>query len=159
MQSESVAAGPRGTVTFLFSDMEGSTRLLQQIGAAYSSVLEDKKRLTLEAFERHGGRLVDTAGDGLFVAFERARDALSATIEAQRALAAHAWPAGAVVRVRMGLHTGEPVVSGTGYVGIDVHRAARIAAAAHGGQIVISEATRQLIADSLPDGVELLDLG
>jgi predicted ATPase/class 3 adenylate cyclase len=159
MQSESGTVVPRGTVTFLFTDMEGSTRLLQEIGAAYSTVLEDHKRLTWGFFERYGGRLVDTAGDGLFVVFEGARDALSATVESQRALTAHTWPLGAVVRVRMGLHTGEPVVSGTGYVGLDVHRAARISAAAHGGQIVLSEATRQLISDDLPDGVSLIDLG
>jgi len=159
MQSETGAVVPRGTVTFLFTDMEGSTRLLQQIGAAYSSVLEDQRRLAQGTFERYGGRLVDTAGDGLFVVFDGARDALSATVEAQRALTAHHWPEGAVVRVRMGLHTGEPVASGTGYVGLDVHRAARISAAAHGGQIVLSEATRQLIADDLPEGVSLVDLG
>ncbi|HEX8696024.1 MAG TPA: tetratricopeptide repeat protein [Longimicrobium sp.] len=158
MQPEPGAAGPRGTVTFLFTDMEGSTRLLQQIGAAYPAVLEEQRRLAMGACERHGGRLVDTAGDGLFVAFERARDALAAAIEAQRALLSHPWPDGAAVRVRMGLHTGEPVASGSGYTGLDVHRAARIMSAAHGGQVVLSEATRQLAAGDLP-GVELVDLG
>jgi predicted ATPase/class 3 adenylate cyclase len=159
MQSQPAAAGPRGTVTFLFTDIEGSTRLLQQIGAEYSHVLEEQKRLALEVYARHGGRLVDTAGDGMFVVFERARDAVAGAAEAQHALLSHAWPAGVSLRVRMGLHTGEPIVSPSGYVGLDVHRAARICGVAHGGQIVLSEATRQLIADDLPAGIALLDLG
>jgi predicted ATPase/class 3 adenylate cyclase len=159
MHSKAGTAGPGGTVTFLFTDIEGSTRLLQQIGAAYSSVLEDQQRLAREAFEATGGRIVDTAGDGLFVVFERARDAFLGAIGAQRALVGHAWPEDVEVRVRMGLHTGEPVVSAAGYVGLDVHRAARISAAAHGGQIVLSETTKQLLGDVLPEGVRLEDLG
>jgi predicted ATPase/class 3 adenylate cyclase len=159
MHSKAGTAGPGGTVTFLFTDIEGSTRLLQQIGAAYSTVLEDQQRIGREAFEANGGRIVDTAGDGLFVVFGRARDAFAAAVSAQRALAGHAWPEGVEVRVRMGLHTGEPVISSTGYVGMDVHRAARISAAAHGGQVVLSEATRQLLGDELPEGVSLESLG
>jgi class 3 adenylate cyclase len=138
-----------GTVTFLFTDIEGSTRLLQRIGAAYTTVLEDQLRLVRSAVESHGGRVVDTAGDGLFAAFEGASDALGGAVAAQRALHAHEWPEQAEVRVRMGLHTGEPVLSAAGYVGLDVHRAARMSAAGHGGQIVVSEATRQLIGDRL----------
>ena len=148
MHPQPETGGPRGTVTFLFTDMEGSTRLLQRIGAAYSTVLDEQRRLARGACERHGGHLVDTAGD-----------ALAAAVEAQRELVAHPWPEGAAVRVRMGLHTGEPVVTATGYTGLDVHRAARIMAAAHGGQVVLSEATRQLVAGDLPGGVELVDLG
>jgi predicted ATPase/class 3 adenylate cyclase len=159
MQSEPGTVGPRGTVTFLFSDVEGSTRLLQQLGESYPAVLDGQRALVVGAFERRRGHLVDSAGDGLFFVFERASDALLAAVDAQRTLAAHEWPAGAAVRVRMGLHTGEPVVADSGYVGLDVHRAARIAATAHGGQIVLSESTRQLIAEDLPGDVGLIDLG
>lgn len=159
MQPPSNTAGPRGTVTFVFTDIEGSTRLLHEAAGAYPAVLEDQRRLVRNAFERHSGHLVDTAGDGFFFVFERARDAVSAAVDAQRALGAHDWPAGATVRVRMGLHTGEPIVTGESYIGLDVHRAARIGAAAHGGQIVLSEATRQLVANDLPDGIALHDLG
>lgn len=159
MHPESGPDGPRGTVTFLFTDIEGSTRLLQEIGGAYPVVLADQKALLLQAAEAHGGHLVDSAGDGLFFAFSRASDALAGTVAAQRALAAHPWPEGVAVRVRMGVHTGEPVVAGTDYVGLDVHRAARISDAAHGGQILVSEVTRQLVGDELPAGVTLIDLG
>lgn len=151
--------GLSGTVTFVFTDIEGSTRLLQQLGAAYPAALEAHHRIARSTFERFGGRLVDAAGDGLFLAFERARDAFTAAVEAQRALLSHPWPEGMQLRVRMGLHTGEPVRSGAGYVGLDVHRASRIMAASHGGQIVLSETTRQLIAGDLPPDVRLLDLG
>lgn len=150
---------PTGTVTFLFTDIEGSTRLLQRLGDRYAQVLADFRQLLQSACEERGGREVDTQGDGVFIAFPRAREAVAAAASAQRALAAHAWPEGASVRVRMGLHTGEPRSAETEYVGLDVHRAARICAAGHGGQILLSEATRTLVADDLPEGVSLKDLG
>ncbi|HKF15354.1 MAG TPA: adenylate/guanylate cyclase domain-containing protein [Gaiellaceae bacterium] len=135
---------PSGTVTFLFTDVEGSTRLLQEHGSAYADLLEDHRRVIREAFERHDGVEVDTQGDAFFVAFSRATDAVAAAVEAQGAL--RTGP----ILVRMGIHTGEPLVTQEGYVGMDVHRAARIAASAHGGQIVVSETTRRLLqADAL----------
>src|ERR687885_333272 len=99
---------PSGTVTFLFTDIEASTRLLRQLGDRYAAVLDEHRRLLRAAFEGHGGREVDTQGDAFFVAFDRAAEAISAAVEAQRVLAAHGWPEGAEVRVRMALHTGEP---------------------------------------------------
>jgi predicted ATPase/class 3 adenylate cyclase len=137
---------PRGTVTFLFTDIEGSTRLLQELGDRYADVLADHRRTLREEFARHGGVEVGTEGDSFFVAFAKASDALAAAAAAREALA------DGPIRVRMGLHTGEPMVTEEGYVGIDVHRAARIAAAGHGGQILVSQATRDLAgADRLRD--------
>ena len=135
---------PTGTVTFLFTDVEGSTRLLREHGAAYADLLAEHRRLLRDAFARHAGVEVDTQGDAFFVAFPRAADAIAAAAEAREALAA------GPIRVRMGIHTGEPIVTDEGYVGIDVHRAARIAAAAHGGQIVLSETTRRLLDGDTP---------
>src|SRR5829696_9032531 len=130
---------PSGTVTFLFSDVEGSTRLLQEHGEAYPRVLAEHRRLLREAFARHDGVEVDTQGDAFFVAFARASDALAAARDAQAAL--EATP----VRVRIGIHTGEPVVTEEGYAGLDVHKGARIAAAGHGGQVLVSEQTARLV--------------
>jgi class 3 adenylate cyclase len=127
---------PGGTVTLLFTDLEGSTRLLQQLGDGYAAVLSDTQALLRNAFARWNGQEVDTQGDSFFVAFNRANDAVQAAVEAQKALAGHSWPPGIAVQVRMGLHTGEPHVTGGRYVGLDVHRAARIGAAAHRGQAV-----------------------
>lgn len=155
-----MASLPRGTVTFLFTDIEGSTRLLDRLGAAgYSEVLAAHDSLLRQAFERHGGREVGTEGDAFFVAFGRAGDAVRAAVDAQRALHDRAWPDRIEVRVRIGLHTGEPAVGGERYVGMGVHRAARISAVGHGGQILVSSATRELIADDLPSGALLVDLG
>jgi len=150
---------PTGTVTFLFTDIEGSTRLLRQLGDRYAQVLADYHQLLLTASQSRGGQEVDTQGDAVFLAFPRAIDALIAAVAAQRSLLSHQWPDGISIRVRMGLHTGEPLHANTGYVGMDVHRAARICAAGHGGQILLSETTQVLVADSLPDGVSLRDLG
>src|SRR5512132_1704892 len=137
---------PHGTVTFLFTDIEGSTRLLQELGDEYADVLAEHHRMLREEFARHGGVEVDTQGDAFFVAFAKASDALAAAAAANDALR------DGPIRVRMGLHTGEPTVTEEGYVGIDVHRAARIAAAGHGGQILLSQATRDLVrADRLRD--------
>jgi WD40 repeat protein/class 3 adenylate cyclase len=137
---------PTGIVTFLFTDIEGSTRLLHELGDEYASVLADHRRLLRDASTRHGGVEVDTQGDSFFIAFADPRPAVAAAADAQTALARHAWPAEAAVRVRMGLHTGEPLVAEDHYVGVDVHRGARIAAAAHGGQALVSERTRELVA-------------
>src|SRR5204862_2740463 len=132
---------PGGTVTLLFSDIEGSTRLLHALGSErYADALAAHQRLLRAAFQAHGGREVDTQGDAFFVAFPRAVDAVQAAVEAQRALAAHPWPEGAGVRVRMGLHTGEPTPTGERYVGLAVHRAARVGSAGHGGQVLLSAA-------------------
>jgi len=150
---------PGGTVTFLFTDIEGSTSLLRQLGESYIQVLSEHHRLLGEIFERSGGRVVDTQGDAFFVAYSRARDAVSAAIEVQGALRAHQWPQGAQLWVRMGLHSGEPAVEGGRYVGLAVHRAARISAIAQGGQILLSTATRELLEDALPAGVQLRDVG
>lgn len=150
---------PSGTVTFLFSDIEGSTRLLQQVGEDYASLLADHDQLLREIFERNNGNIRGTEGDSFFVAFSSAVDALHAVVQAQGALFAHSWTNGVNVRVRMGLHTGQPQVSELGYVGIDVHRAARIAAAAHGGQVLLSQTIHDLVHEELPDGVTLRDLG
>ncbi len=140
---------PRGTVTFLFTDIEGSTRLLQELGDGYPAVLEEHRRALREVFATHGGREVDTQGDAFFVAFGRARDAIAAAAGIRHALA------DGPIRVRVGIHTGEPTSTGEGYVGIDVHRAARICAAGHGGQVLLSQAAREL----LPGDIQLRDLG
>src|SRR5438094_4759933 len=140
-----MSALPTGTVTFLFTDIEGSTRLLHELGDAYAGVLAEHRRVLREAFARHGGVEVDTQGDAFFIAFARASDALAAARDAADALEGP-------IRVRMGVHTGEPLVTDEGYVGIDVHRAARIAAAGHGGQVLVSQSTRDLVgADALRD--------
>ncbi len=150
---------PGGTVTFLFTDIEGSTQLLQRLGDRYASVLEEHWRLLRAAVQTHGGHEVRTQGDGFFVAFPRAVDAVEAAVAAQRAVAGHDWPEGAAVRVRMALHTGEPSLVGGDYVGLDVHRAARLGAAGHGGQVLLSQTTRDLVAQGLPDAISLRDLG
>ena len=150
---------PSGTVTFLFSDIEGSTRLLQELGEQYADVLMEQRRLLRSAFKQRGGREIDTAGDAFFVVFDRARDAVAAAVAAQRSLAEYPWPKGEAVRVRMGLHTGEPTFSAGSYTGLDVHRAARICAAGHGSQILLSQSTCELIQHSLPEGASLRDLG
>jgi predicted ATPase/class 3 adenylate cyclase len=150
---------PSGTVTFLFTDIEGSTRLLEQLREEYATVLAGQRELLRSAFARWRGREIDSQGDSFFVAFARAMDAVSCAMDVQRALAGHAWPQGVLVRVRMGLHTGEPMVGSTGYVGMDVHRAARIAAAGHGGQVLLSQTTRDLVYQDLPPGASLRDLG
>jgi class 3 adenylate cyclase len=150
---------PGGTVTFLFTDIEGSTRLLQELGDDYGQVVADHRRILRDVFQQAGGHEVDTQGDAFFYSFTRAKDAVAAAVDGQRALADHSWPQGAEVRVRMGLHTGEPTVGDEGYVGLDVVRAARICSAGHGGQILASETTRALVGNELPEGVSVRDLG
>ncbi len=148
-----------GTVTFLFSDIEGSTRLLQQLGDRYATSLEQHQRLMRAAIAAGQGTEIGTEGDSFFVAFATASAAVLAAAAVQRALASAAWIDDAPVRVRMGLHTGEALRGGDSYVGIDVHRAARIAAAAHGGQVLVSDATRVLVESSLPEELRFRDLG
>ncbi len=150
---------PTGTVTFFFTDIEGSTRLLQRLGDRYATILAAYRRIMRAAVQESGGQEVDTQGEGFFFAFPRSRDAVAAAVAAQRAIASHQWPEGGTVQVRMGLHTGEPFSAETGYVGIDVHRAARICAAGHGGQILLSVTTRDLVEDDLPEGMSLSELG
>jgi predicted ATPase/class 3 adenylate cyclase len=150
---------PSGTVTLLFSDIEGSTRLLARLGSAYAEALDGQRRVLREAWSRHRGVELGTEGDSFYVVFPTATDAVAAAAEGQRHLHEFPWPAGEDVRVRMGIHTGNPVVHAGAYVGMDVHRAARIASTAHGGQVVLSAATAELVSRSVPDGVGLRDLG
>jgi class 3 adenylate cyclase len=150
---------PAGTVTLVFTDLEGSTRLLQDLGGDYARVLTDHRELLRRCFETHSGVVVDTQGDAFFVAFARAQDAVAAAVEAQRALAAHEWPRGTTPRVRMAVHTGEPAHVGEGFVGISVHRAARICGAGHGGQILLSSTTYDLLDGRLPPRVLAIELG
>jgi class 3 adenylate cyclase len=154
-----VDALPGGTVTFLFSDIEGSTRLLEQLGDRYGDVHRDHRRILRDELQRADGLEVDTQGDAFFFSFTRAKDAVRGAVAAQRALGEHEWPDGSEVKVRMGLHTGEPTVGEEGYVGMDVVRAARICSAGHGGQILLSETTRALVGNDLPDGAVMRDLG
>lgn len=151
---------PSGTVTFLFTDVEGSTRLLDELGAeAYAAALATHRRVLRDACAAHGGVEVDTQGDAFFFAFPSARDAVGAAVAAQRSHAEHDWPGDAVVRVRMGLHTGEPALGEEGYLGLDVVRAARICTLARGGTILLSESTRSLLGSSLPTGVTVFPRG
>jgi len=154
-----MASLPGGTVTFLFTDIEGSTRLLQELGDRYGDVVRDHRQLLRERLGEHGGAEVDTQGDAFFYSFPRSKDAVAGAVAAQRALVEHDWPDGAQVLVRMGLHTGEPSVGEEGYLGLDVVRAARICSAGHGGQILLSETTRALLGNQLPEGVSVVDLG
>jgi predicted ATPase/class 3 adenylate cyclase len=154
-----VSALPTGVVTFLFTDIEGSTRLLQQLGPRYGLALAQERALLRAAFARWQGCEVDTQGDAFFVAFERATNAVACAADIQRALADAEWPDGANVCVRIGLHTGEPEIAAGGYVGLDVHRGARICSAGHGGQILLSQPTYDQARDGLPDGITFLDLG
>jgi predicted ATPase/class 3 adenylate cyclase/Tfp pilus assembly protein PilF len=151
---------PTGTVTFLLTDIEGSTGMLQRLGdAVYADVLAQHRSLLRSIFAENGGQEIGKEGDAFLVAFARAREALTAAVAAQRALATHAWPPGARLKVRIGLHTGEPASLAGDYVGLDVHRAARICAAAHGDQILLSGTTATLVAGSLPPEVTLRDMG
>jgi len=148
------------TLTFLFSDIEGSTRLLDELGSdAYTAVLERQAAILRSAFERNGGREEGTEGDSFFVVFDSAIAAVLAAVEGQRALATEAWPPGVEVNVRMGLHAGEASASAAGLVGLDINRAARIAAAAHGGQVIVSDAVRSLVSGDLTSGISLRGLG
>ena len=142
-----MTALPGGTVTFLFSDIEGSTRLVKALRERYADVLAEHRGLVRAAVAGHGGHEVDTQGDAFFIAFGGAKQAVLCAVEIQRALAAHDWPVGGQVRVRIGIHTGQAVLAGRAYTGLAVHRAARICAAASGGQVLVSEATQAMIEE------------
>jgi class 3 adenylate cyclase len=137
---------PSGLITLLFTDIEGSTKLLHRAGEQYPTLLAEHRRLLREAFGANRGYEVDTEGDAFFVTFASADDAVAAAAAAQRALAEHSWPDGHRVSVRMGLHSGEPRFIDGGYVGLDVHKAARVMAAGHGGQILVSQSARKQLA-------------
>ena len=155
-----MAGLPDGTVTFLVTDIEGSTRLLQRLGdGGYAAVLATHQEILRSVFAASGGREVSIQGDGFVVAFSKASDAVNASVAAQRALAAHRWPDDAAIHVRMGVHTGEPTTVPGDYVGLDVHRAVRVCAAGHGGQILLSGAAAALVQGMLPEGIALRDLG
>jgi class 3 adenylate cyclase len=150
---------PRGTVTFVFTDIEGSTELLKQLGERYREILSEHRRIVREAIAAESGIEIDTQGDAFFFVFPLARDAVAAAVEVQRAHATRDWPDRVVVRVRIGLHTGEPSFHDEGYLGLDVVRAARICTVGRGGQILLSETTRALIGSTLPEGVSVFPLG
>jgi predicted ATPase/class 3 adenylate cyclase len=154
-----VAELPVGTVSFLFTDIQGSTQTAQRLGDGWPAVLERHNQLLDEAVTANGGTVFGTEGDAVFAAFATAPTAVAAAVAAQRALASEPWGNNGPVKVRMGIHSGEGTLSGETYVGIDVHRAARIANAGHGGQVLVSAATRMLTESSLPDGVSLRELG
>jgi predicted ATPase/class 3 adenylate cyclase len=156
-----VIPGPSAaqTLTFLFTDIEGSTAMLQQLGGSYAGVLADHHQIIRSGLAGHDGREIDTQGDAFFAVFSSPSACAAAAVEMQRALVSHPWPAGQAVRVRMGIHSGEAAQTAVGLVGLEVHRAARIAAVAHGGQIVLSAATAVLLRDSMPAGASLRDLG
>src|SRR6266480_1261911 len=150
---------PTGTITLLFTDMEGSSRLLQQLGDHYANVLKQCRHLQRAIVVQYNGQEVSTEGDAFFAAFARASDAVAAAVAIQHALADHPWPQGVSVQVRIGMHTGEPQLSSEGYTGLDVHHAAFIMRAAHGGQALLSHTTRELVEQSLPKGAYLQDMG
>jgi class 3 adenylate cyclase len=150
---------PLGTVTFLFTDVEGSTRVLRHLGRAYGTVLGRHRELIRAAVAEHGGHEVDTQGEGFFVAFARAKDAVAAAVAAQHTHEAEPWPERGRVAVRMGMHTAEPELGQAGYFGMGVHRAARICSVGHGGQILLSRSTAGLVDEDEEPGLELRDLG
>jgi class 3 adenylate cyclase len=150
---------PLGTVTFLFTDVEASTQLVRMLGDAWTEVLEQHRLILRKVFAEHGGAEVDTSGDSFFIAFSRASDAIRAALDAQQRLSHEEWPSGASIRIRMGLHTGEVARTSQGYAGLSVHEAARIANAAHGGQVLVSQIARDLIGARRPEGASLTDLG
>ena len=156
---ESTTTLPSGTVTLLFADIVGSTRLMRDLGDAFSGVRDRARRLIREVVAEHGGREVDWAGDGVFLAFERATDAALAAAAVQRGLATKPWGSDASLGMRIGIHTGEPDLGPEGYVGLDVVVAARICAAAHGGQVVVSRTTREVVAVDTPPDISFRPLG
>lgn len=150
---------PSGTVTFAFTDVEGSTALLKRLGDRYGELIGAHRAIIREEYGGHDGVEIDAQGDSFFFAFARARDAVAAAVAAQRAHAEREWPGGERVGVRMGLHTGEPALGDEGYLGLDVVRAARLCGAARGSQVFVSETTRALLGSTLPDGVSVHPVG
>jgi len=154
-----IDAPPTGTVTLLFTDIEGSTQLLRRLGNGYADILTMYRNFLRTVFQQWSGYEAGTQGDAFFFVFARATDAVAAAVAAQRGLVTHAWPEGVDVRIRMGLHTGEPVHSSKGYIGLDIQLATQIMSIAHGGQVLLSETTSELAEYSLPDSVSLKKLG
>ena len=150
---------PTGTVTFLFTDVEGSTALVGELGDEYGPVLAEHRRLLREATAASNGHEIDARADEFFAVFQRTRDAVEAALRAQREFGAYAWPPRGTVRIRAGIHTGEPAVGESGYEGLDVHRVARICAAGHGGQVLVSQTTRNLLEAGQVLEAEFQDLG
>src|SRR5439155_16786089 len=145
--------------TFLFTDIEGSTVLLRQLGDRYADLLKDVQDIVRTAVRRAGGREVDARADEFFAVFERVVSAIEAAMVIQRALSARAWPEDLKVKIRAGIHSGSPTLTDTGYIGLSVNTAARVCSAAHGGQIVVSDETRAAVEGSLPAGVRFHALG
>jgi class 3 adenylate cyclase len=150
---------PTGSVTFLLTDIEGSTRLLGRLGDGYAAVLKDVRGMIRDAVRRSGGRKVDAHGDEYFSVFAHAPPAIEAAVAVQRSMRASTWPEGLDVRVRAGIHSGRPTLTDTGYVGLSVHTVARLCSVAHGGQIVVSGKTKVAMAGSMPPGIRLRSLG
>ncbi len=151
---------PSGTVTFLFSDIEGSTSLLKQLGdEQYAELLRTHRQIVRETFGLYHGQEIDTQGDAFFYSFHRAREAVAAAVAVQRQHNEQPWPQGVTVRMRLGLHTGEPAIGEEGYTGLDVVRASRIAAVGRGGQVLLSDTTRAIVSGDLPEGVTIRSLG
>jgi class 3 adenylate cyclase len=163
MEGQLRASGPRslpaGVVTFLLTDIQDSTGHVHRLGDGYGALLADARRVIRAAVQRAGGREVDARGDEVFAVFKRAPSAVVAAIAIQRAFRDHAWPAGEAVVVRVGLHTGRPALTDSGYVGVAVHATARVSSAAHGGQILVSRPVIRAIGDDVPPGIAFQDLG
>jgi class 3 adenylate cyclase len=158
-RSEEATELPSGKVTLLFTDIEASTGLVRELGPAYPDLLEEVRRLIREVVDSHAGYEVDARADEFFAAFARAEDAISAAVAIQVSMDGRSWPGPHPVKVRIGLHSGSPAVTDTGYVGLPVHVLARVASAGHGGQILITTATREELGDPAPPGIGLTSLG
>lgn len=158
-RAEEATELPSGKVTLLFTDIEGSTGLVRELGPAYPDLLEEVRRLIREVVESRGGYEVDARADEFFAAFARAGDAISAAVAIQVSMGGRSWPGRRKVKVRIGLHSGSPAVTDTGYVGLPVHVLARVASAGHGGQILITAAAREELGDPAPPGIGLTSLG
>jgi class 3 adenylate cyclase len=152
-----IAERPQGTVTFLFTDIVGSTELVRRLGERYADLLAEHRQLLRAVFSEYGGWEIDTQGDAFFVAFDRVKDSILAAAAVQRSLAAHNWPSEPVLKIRIGLHTTEPHLWEEGYAGVGVHRANRICAVGHGGQVLLSRSTAGLSADEEIEGIGLVD--
>jgi class 3 adenylate cyclase len=150
---------PRGLVTFVLADIEGSTELVHRLGDGYGRVLVELRRLLRSAVRGGGGREIDARGDEYFAVFERADSAVGASVAIQRLVQDHPWAEGVELRIRIGIHTGRPTLNETGYLGLAVHTVARVCTSGHGGQIVLSSAARDALGEQLPDGVALQSLG
>jgi class 3 adenylate cyclase len=150
---------PRGLVTFVLADIEGSTELVHRLGDGYGRVLVELRRLLRSAVRDGGGREIDARGDEYFAVFERADEAVVATVAIQRLVQDHAWAEGVELRIRIGIHTGRPTLNETGYLGLAVHTVARVCTSGHGGQIVLSSASRDALGGQLPEGLALQSLG